>query len=346
MAKYRVGIVGCRNVGTGHASGLVGLTNAELVAACDLVQDMLDTFKERCWQRDERWKETWPDVALYTDLGDMLANENLDIVTVATSDHRHADIVVDAANAGVKGIFCEKPMATNLADADRMIEAVERNNTILSIDHSRRWAPLWRYTKEEVVGGGVIGPVQYIIGTLTGGRAMLFRNGTHLIDAICYFAESDPEWVSAELEAGYEDYWEYRGDGGHEPQTEPSAHGYIHFANGVRAFYAGGPKTTPADFRLEIVGATGRICLDDKTGAIHRHQRGDIEDDVPEPILSPEWPVVGMAAGVQELVRLVDEGGEPVSPGREALKVVEIMIGFLESQRRGNAKVSIPLPRD
>ena len=144
----------------------------------------------------------------------MLAAENLDVVTVATSDHRHADLVVDAANAGVKGIFCEKPMATSVADADRMMEATERNGTILSIDHTRRWQPLWRHTHDVVVGGGSIGDVQYVIGTLSGGRAMLFRNGTHLVDAICYFADSEPEWVSAELEDGYEDYNEYKGDGG------------------------------------------------------------------------------------------------------------------------------------
>ena len=58
---------------------------------------------------------------------------------------------------------------------------------------------------------------------------MLFRNGTHLVDAICYFADSEPEWVTAELEEGYEDYNEYKGDGGHAPATEPSAHGYIPF---------------------------------------------------------------------------------------------------------------------
>ena len=303
MAKYRVGVIGCKGIGIAHASGLVDLTHAELVAGCDVVESTLESFKEH-------WKDTWPNIALYTDYQEMLANENLDIVTVATSDHRHADLVVDAANAGVKGIFCEKPMATNLADADRMIEAIERNNTILSVDHTRRWQPLWRYTKEEVVGAGKIGPVQYIIGTLNGARAMLFRNGTHLIDAICYFAESDPEWVFAELEAGYEDYSEYRGDGGHDPKTEPAASGYIHFRNGVRGFYIGGSKTTPAPkFHLEIVGTEGYILIDTTEAIIHK-------GDTSEKIHPPEWPVVGIPAGVQELVRLVEEGGEPVSPGR------------------------------
>ena len=263
---------------------------------------------------------------------------NVDIVTVATSDHRHAELVVDAANAGVKGIFCEKPMATNVEDADRMLEATERNNTILSIDHTRRWQPLWRHTKEAVVGKGTIGDVQYVIGTLSGGRAMLFRNGTHLIDAICYFAESSPAWVSAELEDGYEAYSEYQGDGGHVPATEPSAHGYIHFANGVRGYYAGGPKTTLAGFRLEIVGTNGYILISDRGATLH-------QGDVVETITAPTWDVVGIPAGVQELVSLVADGGEPVSPGSEGHKVVEIIIGFLTSQQQDNGKVHLPLPR-
>ena len=73
------------------------------------------------------------------------------------------------ANNGVKGIFCEKPMATSVEDAKRMLDASEKNGTYLSIDHTRRWQPLWRHTKDEVVDGGQIGDVRYVIGTLSGG---------------------------------------------------------------------------------------------------------------------------------------------------------------------------------
>ena len=169
---------------------------------------------------------------------------------------------------------------------------------------------------------------------------MLFRNGTHLIDTICYFAESDPEWVSAELEDGYEDYSEYRGDGGHDPKTEPSAHGYIHFANGVRGYYAGGPKITfPRGMALRSSVLPGISLLMGKkpiSTEMTRLNRFNY----------PNGPSLESPPGVQELVRLIDEGGEPVSPGKAAHKVVEIMIGFLESQRRGNAKVTIPVPRN
>ena len=331
MAKLRVGVIGCSGIGTTHASGLLGLSNVELAAGCDFVQSTLDAFKTK-------YQDNWDNISLYTNHQEMLAAEGLDIVTVATSDHRHADLVVDAANAGVKGIFCEKPMATSVEDADRMLEATEQNGTILSIDHTRRWQPLWRHTKENVVNAGRIGDVVYVIGTLSGGRAMLFRNGTHCVDAICYFADSTPEWVSAELEDGYEGYNEYKGDGGHVPATEPSAHGYIHFSNGVRGYYAGGPKTTQPGFRLEIVGTNGYILISDTGATIH-------QGDSVESIEAPSWGVVGIPAGVQELVKLVAEGGEPVSPGSEGHKVVEIIIGFLTSQQQDNRKVKLPLPR-
>ncbi len=132
----------------------------------------------------------------------------------------------------------------------------------------------------------------------------------------------------------------YSKDGGHDPRTEPAASGYIHFANGVRGFYPCAFKGSGArDFRLEIMGSEGCVFIGNDGASIHK------EDGV-EPIQAPEWPVEGIPAGVQELVRLVDQGGEPVSSGTEARKTVEIIIGFLESQRRDNAKVSIASLRD
>ncbi|MEE3258360.1 MAG: Gfo/Idh/MocA family oxidoreductase [Candidatus Latescibacterota bacterium] len=328
---FKAGVIGCRGIGVSHAGGIVGSDHARLAAACDLDQEMLDDFRQR-----------WPDedIAQYKNHRELLENEALDIVTVATSDHRHADLVVDAAKAGVKGIFCEKPLATNLADADRMIAACEQNGTVLSVDHTRRFQPLWRHAKEQIVDQGVIGPVQYVVGNLSGPRAMLFRNGTHTLDAICYYAGAEPQWVTAELEEGYEDYTEYRGDGGHQPATEPGANGYIHFANGVRGFYLGGSKNTPPPKQhIEVVGATGRLGLNGDQGILYRG------DEPAAPVEYPEWPVSGIPAGVQELVKILAEGGEPISPGRAGRTVVELIIGFLESQRQGHIPVAIPMPR-
>ena len=69
------------------------------------------------------------------------------------------------------------------------------------------------------------------------------------------------------------------------------------------------------------------------------------KDGTTQLITAPQWDVEGIPAGVQELVRIVAEGGESSSSDKDGHKVVEIMIGFLESQRRDNAKITIPGPR-
>lgn len=325
MSKYRVGVIGCGGIGARHASGLVGLDNVELVTACDLSDKALSNFKEK-----------WPGISVYKDHRQMLGKENLDAVTVATPDHLHVEPVVDAANAGVKGIFCEKPLAVSIADADKMMGAVEKNKTILSIDHTRRWQPLWRYIKNDLINSGQIGKLQYVVGTLSGTRASIFRNGTHLIDAMIYLVQSEPEWVFAELEEGYKDYTEYRGDGGYDPTLEPSASGYVHFENGVRGFYTGTSKETPAPkWRFEVIGSEAYINVSDEA-VIYKKGK-------PEPIEPPKWEVEGISAGVQELIALIDKGGTPESPAKDAYNVVQTIFGFFESQRRGNVRVDLPL---
>lgn len=324
---YKAAIVGCTGIGREHAAGLAGLNNVDLVAACDLNEEAVGSF---C----EDMADFWDDPTPYTDHRTMLARQSLDIVTVATGDNAHATIVVDAARAGVRGIFCEKPLATSMHDADRMMAAVRHSGAILSVDHTRRWQPLWRRAYERVTRDGAIGAVRCVIGALNGPRAMLFRNGTHLVDAICWFAGGAPDWVFAHLEDGYEGYAAYAGDGGHVPATEPAASGYIHFDNGARGFYTAGSKATASQFSLDVVGESGRLVIDDRRATLLR-------DGVEEELQAPDWPITGIPAAAQEIVRLVDQGGEPASPGESAYMAVEITMGFLASQQRGNARVDL-----
>ncbi len=331
MARYRVGVVGCGGIGVQHITGIVGMDNAELVAGCDLNEETLAAFADG-------WAGTYANVARYTDYREMLEREHLDVLTIATPDNRHVDPVVDASNAGVKAIFCEKPLATSLADADRMRAAVEENGVLFSVDHTRRWRPLWRHMVDDVIGGGQVGEVQYVVGTLSGRRGSLFRNGTHLIDGMCYLAGADPEWVFAELERGYEDHTEYRGDGGSDPSLEPSASGYIHFANGVRGFYTGTSKRTAGPkWHFEVMGSEAQIIIDKEATLVR--------DGKSEVIVAPKADMSGIPAGVRELVQALDAGGQTSSPMSAAMNVVEVIFGFLESQRLGNARVDLPASR-
>ncbi|MDP6037052.1 MAG: Gfo/Idh/MocA family oxidoreductase, partial [Candidatus Latescibacteria bacterium] len=321
-----VGVIGCRGIGVRHGNGVQGIENAELVAGCDLVDAQLRDF-------DERFGATNPNLVLYKDFEEMLEKANLDILTVATGDNRHTDPVVAAAEAGVKGIFCEKPLAVSVEASERMVDAVEKNDVVFSVDHTRHWFPLW-HRCHELVCDGAIGKVGTVIATHTGPRSMLFRNGTHILDAIYWFAGAKPEWIVGKIEDGYEDYSEYRGDGGHDPDTEPSANAYIHFANGVRGNYIG-EKKTQGGVRLEVMGTDGRLYIGD-TGDAHIEKDGELEKvDV------PVWEVEGIEAGVHELVRVLEGKAELSCTIYDGQVVVDMMLGILQSQQEGNGKAML-----
>lgn len=321
---YRVGVIGCRGIGIRHGNGVQGIENAELVGACDIVDEQLRDF-------DERFGATNTNLVLYKDFDEMLEKADLDILTVATGDNRHTDPVIAAAEAGVKGIFCEKPLAISVEAAERMVAACEKHDVLLSVDHTRHWFPIW-HRCHELVAEGVIGDVGTVIATHTGPRSILFRNGTHILDAIYWFAGARPEWLMGEVEKGYEDYAEYRGDGGHDPDTEPSANAFIHFANGVRGNYIG-EKKTHGGVRLQVMGSEGRLHIGDDGGA-QIEQEGKLTE-----VKAPSWDVEGIEAGVHELVQVMDGKGELSCTIHDGLVVVKMMLGVLQSQKEGNTKV-------
>jgi len=332
---FRVGVIGCRGIGNRHANGAEGLPNVEVVAACDLVEEQLNSF-------EEQFKPTNPRLVMYTNYKEMLDTAKLDIVTVATGDNAHANMVVAAAEAGAKGIFCEKPLATTLEEADRMVAATEKSKTLLSVDHTRHWMPLW-HRCHELVAEGALGEVKDVAYVHHGARSMLFRNGTHTLDTIRWFAGSKPEWLVGELEDGYEDYSEYRGDGGHDPAAEPSANAYIHFANSVRGFYLG-EKQASGRSHFTVTGTLGALVIEE-----HANPNDTVSfierEGGREPVKAPEWPYEGIETGFHELVQVLDGSGQLSCPGRDALTVVEMLLACLKSQQEGNSKVTWPLVR-
>ncbi|MBX3054387.1 MAG: Gfo/Idh/MocA family oxidoreductase [Caldilineaceae bacterium] len=315
-----------------HAAAYYRHPQTDLTAVCDIRQEALDTFRTD-------WQDVWPDMHYYTDYREMLAQEQPDIVSVATPDHLHADFTVAAAESGAKAILCEKPIATTLADADRMIEACQRHNVLLSIEHTRRWSPTFLAVRE-LIRSGQVGQLRSIVSSLYSQRAMLFRNGTHSIDMLTFFAESNPAWVWAELEAGFEHFTEYTGDGGHDPATDPAASAYIHFENGVRAFFNCIKIDMPGS-QFELICDGGRIEVSDRGATLLRGTshyewaRSEIPVD--------DYMYTYQIGALAELVHTLENGGELVSTGQEARKTLEIMLAILRSHHQGNVRVNLPL---
>jgi predicted dehydrogenase len=316
-----------------HAAAYAALRpRATVAAVCDLVPSLVDGFAAT-------WAGVFPEARGYADYRELLANERIDLLSVVTSDHRHARIVLDAVEAGVRGIFCEKPIATTLADADRMIEACARAGVPLLINHTRRWYPEYLEARR-LVRAGQIGRLTRIVATLGGPRAMLFRNGTHLIDMLCFFADSEPLWVAGVLDDEHAEYPpRYAGEGGRDPGIDPGGSGLIRFESGLRAF-VNASKGTVGNFELDLIGDLGRLRIGSHVGELWR-----FGDDGPtmRPLPRAYTTRAYMHAALLELIGLVERGGEPSSSGADARRVLSILLGLLQSSAAGGARVPFPI---
>lgn len=346
MGTYRAAIVGLSWIGAdpagpashpvlgtatpySHASAFAARPGVEVVAGCDINPAAREAFARQ-------WSRRWPGLRTYHDYRELLAREPVEILSVVTPDHLHAAVVLAGVEAGVRAIFCEKPLATSLADADAMVAAVRGRGMVVNVNHTRRWQPPYVAAREDIRAGS-IGRLAQILVHYGGPRAMLFRNHSHFLDLICYFAESDPAWVVAELESGFEDYGSaYRGDGGHDPATEPGANAYVAFRSGVRAFLSGMKHASP-ELSIDLIGAAGRLHVDD-TAAVRVRPS---EDGVTRQPLVPSATRAGMQAAVADLIHALETGEPTQCPAEEARKAVALALAILESQANGNAKVAI-----
>ena len=187
MAIYRVGIVGCGGIAHFHGQNYGRYADDfQIVAAADINQESVDRY---CQEFDV--------TTGYTDYEKMLFQEDLDVVTVCTWQGTHSEITVAAAESGVKGIICEKPMTTSLGEADAMIKACDQHNVKLAIGHQRRFEALYPETCR-LLADGVIGDPVSIVRRVGSG---LLNWGTHVIDLTRQIL-GDPatSWVIGQVE--------------------------------------------------------------------------------------------------------------------------------------------------
>jgi predicted dehydrogenase len=319
-----------------HASAFAVSPDVDVVAVCDLKEELITQFLSN-------FSSTWPEVRTYTDHRKMLEDEDIDLLGVATSDHLHAQIVQDAVAAGVRGILCEKPLATTLADADRMIDACERHGVAMTVDYFRHYRPHWNGALREF-GDGPLGAVRRIVASYGGPRSMLFRNGSHLIDVTCWYAGGEPEWAIGVLDDEHQDYGpRYAGDGGKNPALEPGGSGLVQFDNGVRAFI-NISKRTVTEFELDVFGEKGRLRINNQSAQVWQ----PMTDSLPITLTHRTLPVpmtlrADTPAAVADLVQAIETGRETASPPREARKTLAIILAMLQSQAAGNIPVRFPV---
>ncbi len=137
----------------------------------------------------------------FDDITSLLANSDAELVVVATASSDHANHSIEALEAG-RHVLTEKPMATSVEDADRMLAAAEKADRVLTVHQSARWSPLFAFLKR-MLSDERLGHVFHIRSGSYGyrrrndwqtlrkyGGGLLNNNGVHAVDQCVILMES------------------------------------------------------------------------------------------------------------------------------------------------------------
>ncbi|MFO7698661.1 MAG: Gfo/Idh/MocA family oxidoreductase [Anaerolineae bacterium] len=339
--RSRAGLIGCGRIGTllddevydalvrdnswrnrpcTFAGNFVQHPRTRLVAAADLNP-----------RRLERARAKWGDINLYADYREMLLRERLDIVAIATPSSLHCEMTVVSAQAGVRAIFCEKPIADSLTEADSMIDACNVAGSRLIINHTFRFHPDLHRARE-LIEQGRIGELRTIVCHFP---RWLIHMGAHMFDLMAFFA-GEPEAVMGRLD--------------HDTTEDTEGAGCVWFKSGVRALVDAQPRT--AFGYLDLMGTGGAVRFRNDTAMTFElwlpGASGQLEQQ-PFPSVAAEVAARGpsrgrfvCATGIDEVVACLDEGRESYSNGRHGRTALELAHGFYASHFAGGRAVTLP----
>ncbi len=157
-----MGGIGIGNMGRGDQGAFLGRTDVQYVAVCDVREDVRNQAKDKA---DKHYQNT--DCQAYNDFRELLARTDIDAVHVATPDHWHAIIVIEACRSG-KDVYCQKPETRTLREGPLMVEAARRYSRVVS-GGSQRVLEDYRGIVDQCWGGelGTIKSINVNVGPLS-----------------------------------------------------------------------------------------------------------------------------------------------------------------------------------
>jgi len=320
MEAYRVGIIGCGGIAREHARAYGKISNMKVISGAELDPDRRENFA-----RDFGLQSS------YKDYQEMLEKESLDIVSVCTWPKTHSDAVCKAAQSGCKGIMCEKPMTTNLSEADRMLKACRENNVRLAIGHHHRFDPQLMKAKE-LINDKAVGDVVLLWGHCS---LDLMNNGSHVVDMINFLNnDQEAEWIMGQIDTRNK----HKGYANHpDMYAEDMAMGRICYKNGVRATVELG-EFAPQNWQFHVIGTDGIIDVNFPDGTPLRLMSANTNGWI-VPKLEIYDP---REEEMLELIKAIEEKREHISSGQVGRNCLEIIMAIFESSR-SRCLVNLPL---
>lgn len=338
----RVGVVGLGYWGPNLARNFHTLPQAELVWCCDASE-----------AARERVSSMVPGAAMTDRLEDLLEDESLDAIVIATPVPTHAELAVRVLEAG-KHCFVEKPLAQSVADAQRAVEAAGRADRTLMVGHLLEYHPGVSKLKE-LADTGELGDIRYIygnrlnLGKVRADENALWSLGAHDVSVVLHLLEEEPDEVSA------------RGESYLREGVEDVVFCFLRFPSGISAHLHLSWLDPHKERRFTIVGSRRMATFDDMAaeGKLMLYDKGFDEDmrsygeyisrsgDIFSPRIPNDEP---LRLECEHFVEAIRSREPPRSDGMSGLRVVRVLERLqsdLERSRRtsalsSNAARSVP----
>ncbi|MFL5844068.1 MAG: Gfo/Idh/MocA family protein [Solirubrobacteraceae bacterium] len=331
MTNLRIGVVGLGYWGPNLARNFDAQPGCELTWLCDGREEEL-----------ERIGPNHPAARRTTDMAELLADDSLDAVVLATPVPFHADHAVSVLEAG-KHCFVEKPLAQSVADAERAVAAADAAGKVLMVDHLLEYHPGVEKLKE-IVDSGELGDIHYIygnrlnLGKLRADENALWSLGAHDVSVLLHLAGGEePVHMSA------------RGECYMQPGVEDVVFAFLRFPSGLSAHLHLSWLDPHKERRFTVVGSKRMATFDDMEleRKLTVYDKGFDEKaegygeyitrsgDIWNPRVPAAEPLK-IATG--EFVAAIREGRSPRSDGANGLRVVRVLEALqqdLEASRRG-----------
>ncbi len=334
MEQLRFGLIGCGRVAPRHAESVTALPDAQLVVVADVRESRAAHFAQH-YGAD-----------LLTDYRALLARPDVDVVSICTPSGLHAQMAIDALQAG-KHVIVEKPIALSLADADRMIATAVATGRKFCVVLQNRYNPpmqdLRRIVDEGRLGRLLLGnatvrwyrPQEYYEDEWHGTWAMdggaLMNQSIHHIDALQWFM-GRPESVFA-----------FTGTLAHRMEAEDTGVAVIRFAGGGLGSVEGSTITYPENIEGSVAvfgeqgsAKIGGTALNRKVvwkvaGELEREREVLTRDQVDPPsIYGTSHQKV-----IADMIDAIREDRAPKTHGAEARKSLALVLAIYESARTG-----------
>jgi len=324
-----LGVVGLGYWGPNLARNFDALPGCELAWCCDADE-----------ARRERIGTVHRSAKLTDRLDDLLEDEKLDAVVLATPVPTHADLAERVLRSG-KHCFVEKPLAQSAADAERAVAAAEESGRILMVGHLLEYHPGIRLLKE-ALDSGELGQTRYIygnrlnLGQLRSEENALWSLGAHDVSVVLALAEEEPEELSA------------RGECYMQPGIEDVVFAFMRFPSGLAAHLHLSWLDPHKERRFTVVGSKRMATFDDmeleRKLTIYDKGFDERADSYGEyitragDIRCPRVPnAEPLRIECEHFLSCIRDGVTPRSDGHSGLRVVRVLEGLqraLDESRR------------